>query len=76
MSALNVHYPPSEGVEGCLAPGASRASPPDLPVSSTAVEAKPVASDVDAHLPLLAEAVGGEAVDAGADQTDCNKRVR
>lgn len=76
VSALDVDYPPPEGVERSLAPGPAGAPPPDLAVPGAPVESEPVPADVDAHLALLAEAVRREAVDAGADEADCNNTNR
>lgn len=75
MCALYVDYPSSVRVEGGLTPGPSGASPSNFAISGATVKPEPVAADVDAHLPLLAEAVGGETVDAGADQTNCNGKL-
>lgn len=70
VCALYVHYTPSECMESCLTPRSSRASPPYLPVSSTAIKSESVTTDVDAHLALLTEAVGCETIYAGPDQTN------
>lgn len=75
MRALYIHYPPSISVKSSLAPGPPGAPPSDLAVPSAAVEPEPVASHVDAHLPLLTEAVGRETVDARADQANCNVKL-
>lgn len=74
MRSLNVDYPSPEGVEGGLAPGSPGAPPPDLAVPGAAVKPEPVTADVDSHLPLFAEAVGGETVQSSADEADCNKK--
>lgn len=75
MCALYVDYPSSVRVEGGLTPGPPGASPSNFAISGATVKPEPVAADVDAHLPLLAEAVGGETVDAGADQANCNGKL-
>ncbi|KAG7309846.1 hypothetical protein JYU34_004357 [Plutella xylostella] len=62
MLTLYVDDPASVGVQGSLAPRPSGAPPSDLSTSSAPVEPEPKASDVDAHLALLAEAVGREAL--------------
>ncbi|CAH2085771.1 unnamed protein product [Euphydryas editha] len=64
MCALYVDYPSSISVEGSFTPGPSGASPSYFTVSGATVKPEPVAADVDAHLALFAEAVGGETVDA------------
>lgn len=74
MGTLNIDNSSSVSVERGFTPRASGTPPTDFPVPRTPIESEPVTADVDAHLPLLAEAVGGEAVDTGSDETDCNKK--
>lgn len=75
MLTLYVNYSASIRVEGRLAPRSPRAPPSNLAVSRTAVESKSVPADRDAHLALLAEAVGREAVHTGTDETDWKECV-
>lgn len=73
VCTLYVNYSSPVSVKSCLAPRTSGASPADLPVPGAPIEPEPVPPHVDAHLSLLAEAVGSERVNTGADQTNCNK---
>lgn len=68
MHALNVDDPPAVSVKCGFAPRAPGTAPAYLPVPGAPVESEPVAAHVDAHFPLLAEAVRGETIDAGANE--------
>lgn len=62
VCALYVNDSSSECMECCLAPGSSGAPPAYFAISSATIEPEPVPTDVDAHLALLAEAVGRETI--------------
>lgn len=70
MLTLYINHPTPIRVKSRFAPGSARAPPPDLAVSCAAVKSEPVPADIDAHLSLLAKAVGREAIETSADETD------
>lgn len=67
VGALYVDDPSSVRVKSCLAPRSPWAPPANLPVPGASIEPEPVATDVDAHLPLLAEAVWSEGINASSN---------
>lgn len=70
MCTLYVNDSSPESVESGLAPRTTGAPPANLSVSGASIESEPVSSDVDTHLSLFAEAVGGEAIYTGADKAN------
>lgn len=73
MRALYIYYSSSVCMKSRFTPRSAGTPPSYFPISCTSVESKSIPADVNAHFTLLTQAVGREAINAGANQSNCNK---